>query len=39
MRRSIGTARVVPAVAPYQDPVSRATTTGGLVTVTFRDRP
>jgi len=27
------------ATVPYQDPVSGATTTGGLATVTFRDRP
>jgi len=29
----------LPATVPYQDPVSGATTTGGLATVTFRDRP
>ncbi len=35
-------ARVVvalPATAPYQDPLSGATTTGSLVTLTVRDRP
>jgi len=31
--------RTLPATVPYQDPVSGATTTGGLATVTFRDRP
>ncbi len=29
----------LPATVPYQDPVSGSTTTGGLATVTFRDRP
>ncbi len=29
----------LPATVPYQDPVSGATTTGGLATVTVRDRP
>jgi len=29
----------LPAAVPYQDPVSGAMTTGGLATVTVRDRP
>ena len=40
--RLLRTARVlraVPATAPYQDPVSGAATTDGLIAVSFRDRP
>jgi len=31
--------RAAPAAVPSQDPVRGATTTGGLTTVTFDDRP
>jgi len=31
--------RALPATVPSQNPVSGATTTGGLATVTFRDQP
>jgi hypothetical protein len=34
-----GVVRALPAAAPSQDPVSGVMTTGGLVAVTFRDRP